>query len=196
MALTRSFLRGMGLTDEQVSAIVEAHTETVDALKEQRDNYKTDAEKLPGVQRELDELKAAGSDEDEWHEKYEAEHSAFEKYKGEQAQAKEKADKIEAYKNLLKEVGVSENRIDAILKITSLDDLKLKDGAFTKADELKEAAKAEWKDFIVSSNTQGADTQKPPKNDGGSVFKDMSLADKMQYANDNPADPEVVAWLK
>ena len=47
MALTRPMLKGMNLTDEQVSAIIEAHMETVDALKEQRDNYKKAAEKLP-----------------------------------------------------------------------------------------------------------------------------------------------------
>lgn len=167
MALTRSFLKGMGFTDEQVDAIVEAHTETINALKEQRDNYKTDAEKLPKVQKELDALKAAGSGEDEWKEKYEAEHSAFEKFKGEQAAAKDKADKTAAYKALLKEVGVSENRIDSIIKVTNLDDLKLKDGVFTKADELKEAAKTEWKDFIVSSQKKGASTQTPPGNAGG-----------------------------
>ena len=28
--LTRSFLKGMGITDEQISAIIEAHTESTD----------------------------------------------------------------------------------------------------------------------------------------------------------------------
>ena len=60
MALTRSFLKGMGITDEQISAIIEAHTESTDALKAQRDNYKAYAEKLPAVQQELDTLKAKG----------------------------------------------------------------------------------------------------------------------------------------
>ena len=52
MALTRNMLKGMGLTDEQVSAIIDAHTDTTDALKAQRDQYKADAEKLPAVQKE------------------------------------------------------------------------------------------------------------------------------------------------
>ena len=34
MALTRKLLKGMGLTDEQVDTIIEAHTDTVDGLKE------------------------------------------------------------------------------------------------------------------------------------------------------------------
>lgn len=32
MALTRKLLKGMGLTDEQVDTIIEAHTDTVDGL--------------------------------------------------------------------------------------------------------------------------------------------------------------------
>ena len=50
MALTRKFLKALGIEDEKVDEIISAHTETVDALKAERDGYKADAEKLPGVQ--------------------------------------------------------------------------------------------------------------------------------------------------
>lgn len=60
MALTRKLLKGMGLTDEQVDTIIEAHTDTVDGLKADVSKYKADAEKLPGIQKQLDDLKAAG----------------------------------------------------------------------------------------------------------------------------------------
>ena len=56
MALTRKLLKGMGLTDEQVDTIIEAHTDTVDGLKADIGKYKADAEKLPGIQKELDDL--------------------------------------------------------------------------------------------------------------------------------------------
>ena len=59
MALTRKGLKAMGLTDEQVDSVIELHTETIDGLTTQRDEYKVAADKLPGVQKELDELKAA-----------------------------------------------------------------------------------------------------------------------------------------
>ena len=49
MALTRKMLKAMGIEDEKIDQIIEAHSETVDALKEQRDQYKADAEKLPEV---------------------------------------------------------------------------------------------------------------------------------------------------
>ena len=44
MALTRKLLKGMGLTDEQVDTIIEAHTDTVDGLKDQISTYKADAD--------------------------------------------------------------------------------------------------------------------------------------------------------
>lgn len=60
MALTRKMLKAMGIGEEQIEEIIEAHTETVDGLKA----YKTDAEKLPGLQRQLDEaLKAPAQGE-------------------------------------------------------------------------------------------------------------------------------------
>lgn len=197
MALTRSFLRGMNLTDEQVSAIIEAHTETTDALKEQRDNYKADAEALKEAQKELSDLKAKADagDDDEWQEKYEREHAAFEKYKTDQAVAKEKADKENAYRKLLKEVGISENRIDSIIKITDLKDVKIKDGALEDTDEIKKSVKEEWKDFIITEKKEGAGTDNPPGTDGSSIFSSMSLADKMTYANEHPDAAEVQEWL-
>ena len=98
MALTRKLLKGMGLTDEQVDTIIEAHTDTVDGLKADVTRYKADAEKLPGVQKQLDDLKAAG--DGGYKEKYEKEHSAFEAFKtditaNESKAAKEKA--VRAY---------------------------------------------------------------------------------------------------
>ena len=98
MALTRKLLKGMGLTDEQVDTIIEAHTDTVDGLKADVTRYKADAEKLPGVQKQLDDLKAAG--DGGYKEKYEKEHSAFESFKTditakESKAAKEKA--VRAY---------------------------------------------------------------------------------------------------
>lgn len=98
MALTRKLLKGMGLTDEQVDTIIEAHTDTVDGLKADVSKYKSDAEKLPDVQKQLDDLKAAG--DGGYKEKYEKEHSDFEAYKSgitakESKAAKEKA--VRAY---------------------------------------------------------------------------------------------------
>ena len=127
MALTRKMLKAMGIEDEKIDEIIDAHREVTDSLKADRDKYKADAEKLTDVQSELDEAnkKLEAVDTDEYKAKYEKEHKDFEDYKKSIDAEKTKAKKVEAYKGLLKEAGVSEKRIDAIVKITSMDDLEL-----------------------------------------------------------------------
>ena len=57
MALTRKMLKAMGLEDEKIDQIIEAHTETVDGLKESLEKAQAAAKALPGVQKELVEAK-------------------------------------------------------------------------------------------------------------------------------------------
>lgn len=169
MALTRGMLKGMGLTDEQINAVIEAHTEVTNALKDERDQYKEEAEKLPGVQKELDDLKKDGGD---WKAKYEKEHKDFADYKADQEAAAGKQSIEKAYRELLKECKVSEKRIDSIMKIADLSKIELdKEGKIKDSDKVTEGIKEEWSDFIESSSTSGARTETPP---GGSSGKKMT----------------------
>ena len=178
MALTRKLLKGMGLTDEQVDTIIEAHAETVDGLKSDIAKYEGDAKKLPGVQKELDELKATG--DGGYKEKYEKEKKAFEDFKNEQTAKETKKAKENAYRELLKAAGVSEKRIPAILKVTDLNSVELDGDKVKDADKLTETVKAEWADFIESSNTSGADTNNPPANNTGDS-KDLGSLSMEEY---------------
>lgn len=94
MALTRKLLKGMGLTDEQVDTIIEAHTDTVDGLKADINKHKGDAEKLPGVQKELDDLKAKG--DDGWKDKHDKVKKEFDDYKADISAKETKAAKEKA----------------------------------------------------------------------------------------------------
>lgn len=169
MGLTRSMLKGMGLTEEQVSAIIEAHIDTVDALKEEREKYKEKAIKSKELEAELSNLKKDGGN---WQEKYEKEHSDFESYKNER-ELLDKKNKIKsAYRSLLLESGIDDKRLSAILKVTNLEDIKLdSQGKIKNSDTLKDEIKKEWSDFIVSTSVQGAGTENPPHNSGGKVTK-------------------------
>lgn len=42
MALTRKMLKAMGIEDEKIDQIIDAHTETVEGLKDQVSSYKAD----------------------------------------------------------------------------------------------------------------------------------------------------------
>ena len=162
MALTRKMLKAMGIEEEKIDQIIEAHSETVDGLKEDINKYKGDAEKLPGVQKELNELKAAG--DGGYKEKYEKEHKAFEDFKTAQTEKETRIAKEKAYTELLKSIGVSEKRIPSIIKVTDLNSVDLEGDKVKDADKLTEGIKTEWADFIESSNTSGAKTNTPPTN--------------------------------
>lgn len=175
MALTRKFLSALGIDADKVDEIINAHTETVDALKNERDKYKADAEKLPEVQKELNSIKEQAAKNDgknPFEVKYNAIKEEFENYKKEQTAKETKVKKADAYKALLKEAGVSEKRIDAVLRVSDIDGLKLdKDGAVEGKDALLESIKKDWSDFIVTQGTQGARTPNPPANGGGKTYK-------------------------
>lgn len=167
MALTRAMLKGMGLTEEQVSAIIEEHTNVTSALKDQIKEYRADAEKLPDIQKELDDLKKDTSASD-WEKKYNDEHSAFEKYKTDIAD-KEKSEKVKsAYRNLLSECKVGEKHLDSILRVTDFSKMKLgEDGSLDGAEELKKQIGSDWSGFITSTGTKPSGNPETPPNDGG-----------------------------
>lgn len=172
MSLTRKILKAMGIEEEKIDQIIEAHTETVDGFKEKLNDYKDKAEKYDGVKKELDELKEGG---DDWQKKYEKEHSDFEAYKNDITAKETKRTKEHAIREFYKGVGVSEKRLDAVMKVTDLDSFELdKDGKIKDADKHTETAKSEWADFIETTTTRGADTATPPTNNSGAK---MSKAD-------------------
>ena len=169
MALIRSMLKGMGLTDEQVGAIIEEHTNVTDSLKQQRDQYKEESEKVPKLQQELDDLKkdVDSKDFDEWKKKYEQEHADFEKYKADVLE-QENTNKVKlAYRKLLAECKVGEKHIDSIMRVTNFKEMKLtEDGSLDDAEGLKKQIIADYDGFIPSQETQGADVETPPATGG------------------------------
>lgn len=180
MAITRSMLKGMQLTDEQVSAIIEEHTNTIEGLKKDRDKYKSDAEKLPVVQKELEDLKSGDSD---WKDKYEKEHKDFEDYKKEVAGKEAVAKVRSAYRKLLVENGVGEKHIDAVLRVTDFTNVKVdKDGKLENSDKLSESIRSEWSGFITNKGTKGADVDNPPGGSKATMTKEdiMKIKDTTQ----------------
>ena len=177
MEITRKLLKGMGLTEEQQDTIIEAHADTVNGLKADVERYKADAEKLPTVQKELDEIK--GNGEGGYKEKYEAEHKAFETYKKAVDTEKATAAKEKAVEAMLKKIGVSEKRLQSVAKLAKadglLDALELdEDGAVKDADKLEKSLKDGYSEYITTTSTKGANTPTPPANSGGAK---LTMAD-------------------
>jgi hypothetical protein len=112
-------------------------------------------------------------------------------YLAEQEKAKSHATKAEAFKALLKESGVADKRIDAVLRVSDIDSLEMDGDSIKDADKVKKAAAEEWADFIETTTTKGADTPKPPANNGGSkmtkeeIFKIKDATERQQAIADN-----------
>lgn len=178
MALTRKFLGTMGIEEDKIEEIIKAHLETVNPIKEERDKYKADAESLPTVQKELDELKAKMADSGEdalkaLKAKYDKLDKEFKDYKSDVTAKETRANKESAKKALLKEAGIAEKYIDIIMKASSddVDGLVFEeDGKTIKdADKIKEGYKTTYADFIVKKEAQGATVTNPPSSNGGST---------------------------
>ena len=171
MALTRKFLSALGIEADKVDEIITAHTEVTDALKADRDKYKADAEKLPAIQKELDELKSAQTGEDPYQKKYEELQKEFNDYKADIEAKNTTAKKEQAFRAILKEIGVSDKVIDNVIKVSDMSKIEFDDkGEVKGADDLKKSLSTEWAGFISTKKEEGANSANPPANNGKSTM--------------------------
>lgn len=183
MALTKAQVREIlseaGISSENmkeaVDKIINGHLASIDVLREEADNYKAGAEKLSAVQKELDELKAAGdgglSVLQEKYNALEKDHKKlskeYEQYKADQDAKAVMGAKEKAFRAALREVNISDKRMDTVVKAAHaegvINGLDLdENGAIKEVDKLKESLKTEWADFVEYTTTQGADIAHPP----------------------------------
>lgn len=179
MALTRKFLKAMGIEDEKIDQIVDAHTETVDGLKNELKAAQEKANKLDGVEKELNELKAKG--EDGYKEKYEKEHKAFEDYKNDVTAKQTKAAKEAAAKAYFEAKNITGANLSIAMRGArdEINGIELdENGKIKDAKALDELVAGEYAGLIVSTSTKGAKTATPPANNGGGMTKEQIFAIK------------------
>lgn len=191
MALTRKMLQAMDIPAEKIDEIISAHTETVNAIKVERDEYKASADKLDSVEKDLEKAnkELEKFKDGDWENKYNDIKSQYESYKSDTEKKAVKSAKETAYKQLLLEAGISDKRVASILKVSDaiVNAVELDaDGKIKDAEKLTEDAKKEWADFIVTKQEQGASTPKPAENNGGDVSKPSRAAQlAAQYRNEH-----------
>lgn len=188
MALTRKMLSAMGIDEDKQDEIINAHIEVVNALKEERDSFKEDAGKAKKLQKQIDDLNESmkNGERSPYKVKYEAKveefndlKKEFDDYKADVSAKEIETKKSNAYKELLKESGVSAKRIDSVLRVTDLSKIELdEDGKIKDTDNLKKSIKEEWSDFIVTQSEQGAQTANPPQNTGGTKMTKAEIYKK------------------
>lgn len=168
MALTRKLLKSFSLEESVIDSIIEAHAETVDALKKERDEAKARADHSDELEKQLKEanekLAKAGDSA-----KIQKE---FDDYKAGIEAEKTAAKRKSAARSLLKEkVGIQrESALDLILNAEKLDGYEFaEDGTFKNPDAFVDAMKTKHAEWIGVASTSGVPPVNPPS--GGTNAK-------------------------
>lgn len=194
MALTRKFLKAMGIEDEKIDQIIEAHTETVSGLKESLDRAEAAVKDLPGVQKELDAAKAEleAVKKDGWKDKHDALKKEFEDYKAGVTAKETKSAKEAAARAYYESKGITGKSLDIAMRGSGaeIEALELSDGKIKDAAALEALINGDFSGLVSTTTTKGADTPTPPANNGGgkAAFDAMPLSEQMRFANEHPSE--------
>lgn len=178
MTLTRKMLSAMGIEQDKIDQIIESHADTVNGLKEKASELQKQAERVPSLEKQIEELKAAQPTED-WEAKFNALKNEYEDFRAKVDNERATQEKSRLYRAMLREVGVDEKRFNSIMKLTDLSEIKVEDGKIEDAESVKKSIADEWGDFIVQKSVHGAPVDDPPANAGSKMSKDeiMSIKD-------------------
>lgn len=191
MSLTRKMLKAMGIEEEKIDQIIEAHTETVDALKEKVKTAEEKAGKLDDAQKELDSLKAKSGED--YKSKYEKEHSDFEAYKKDIAEKETKAAKEAAVRAYFEGKNITGANL-AIAMRGARDEIA---GIELDGDAIKDTAaldalvSGEFAGLVITTTKQGTNTATPPANTGGNkmtkeeIFKIKDTGERQKAIAEN-----------
>lgn len=200
MALTRRQLTALGLEPEKIDEIISAHAETVSALKEEIEKQKEEAGKVPGLTKELADLKESikGKDYDALKAEYDQfkadKQKELDDYKAEVAAKEIRTAKEKAYRAALRDANLSDKGVEKAIKYADWDGVELdENGGLKNAKDTVKSAREEWAEYIVKSEPQGAKTPTPPANNGGGtamtkteIMKIKNAAERQKAIAENP----------
>lgn len=156
---------GMEIPPKDVlGQICDLHTSKTDEMK---DTVKELTKRAEKAEQERDALEAQGNDG--YKEKYDKEHSDFEKFKADVAAEKAQANKEKAYRAMLKDV-LSEKGVEKAVKYADWSKIELDEkGELKNASEHVKAVKEEWSEHVSNSVIHNAPVPNPPINTGGTA---------------------------
>ena len=154
MSLSRTDLKLIGLNDDQISSVIAAHSETVSALKQKYSELETkynsakeSADRLPTVQKELDELKKS-----DFKSMYESEQRAHNALKETVSREKARTAKEKAARAYYEGKNIRGSNLAIALRGTDLDQLQLDDsGNLADTKALDALVEGDFKPLVTSA---------------------------------------------
>lgn len=174
MALTRKFLKALGVSEEAIEEIITAHTDVTDDLKTQLKTAQDVQKQLDTITAERDNLQKKLNDPEQANRVAELEKQIAEYQKRETT-----AQKRTALTALLEKIGIDKRGFARVLAATDLDGVEMDGESIKDADKLAESLKTEWSDLITEPGATGKPPQTPPQNPGnGGMTKEQIMAIK------------------
>lgn len=198
MALSRNFLKALGLTKEQEDSIVEAHTETISGLKDELKTEREKANRLGEVEKELNDLKTANAGKPNYEELYNADHTALENLRSEITAKEARAAKEAAIGAFFEKNNIvgKQKKIAMMAIKGDIDGYEVDEsGKLKDTSKLDALIKEDFAGLVSTTRTEGAGIAEPPANIGGDTFDKLPLYEKMKFANEHPNDASVKAFL-
>lgn len=172
----------MGIDDEKIDQIIEAHSSTVDGLKDQIDTLKADAgnaeetkTKLADLQKQLDKANAGleAAKNNGLHGKYDALKKEYEDYKAGVAARETKSAKEAAARAYYESKGITGKALGIAMRGSGaeIEALELEDGKVKDVSALEALVKGEFSGLVRTTTTTGANPATPPTNNGGSMSR-------------------------
>ncbi|MBQ9664031.1 MAG: hypothetical protein IJV40_12850 [Oscillospiraceae bacterium] len=154
LALSRSFLKTLGLSEDQVSAVIDAHSETVTALTRKVSDLESrcsdmaeKAGRLPELQKELDDLK-----KDDFKSRYEAEKSAHDALKETVSRKEARVAKEKALRAYYEGKNIRGGNLSIAMRATDLDSLQLDDsGRLSDTKILDDLVAGDFKPLVTTA---------------------------------------------
>ena len=167
------------IPSEAIAKLVKAISTAVGNEFVEKSRYNAKLEEIDALTEEKQTAQDSATTAEKWITKYQALKDDFDAYKTEQAKKETHAAKEKACRAILQKAGISEKRIDSVLRVYDVDSVELDDkGGIKDADTLEKNIREEWADFIPTTTIRGADTATPPASTHGAAMTKADIYKK------------------
>ena len=182
MSLTRKMLKAMGIEEEKIEQIIEAHMESVNALKEARDELKDKVDEIPALEEKIKEL--AGKNAEDWKKKYEELSDEFNGYKSEIEKKENDSAKEKAVRDYFEKKNITGKNLEIAMRGSKaeIEKIEIKNGKIKDASSLDELISGDFSALVSTTTTTGANTATPPTSSASG--KDILSRDDIRKIKD------------